>query len=158
MRTLPLQPLHTEKTMFPSPGRLILSSVAVTTAIGGYIADWNHTHVYNPRWPPHAKFHNGQTMSTGVLLGISSLYYLFRPTPNPRQCLNFATWLLSLNWFAQLSASLYPGALPVDPEFGDGFPQAYICAVLFAFIAIGHWLERARITSSSREIGQKVQE
>ena len=40
-------------------GRTILTLVAIVTAVGGYIADWNHTHVYNPRWPPHAKFHNG---------------------------------------------------------------------------------------------------
>lgn len=47
----------------PSLGRILLALVAVVTSVGGYIADWNETHVYNPRWPPHAKFHNGQTMS-----------------------------------------------------------------------------------------------
>lgn len=47
----------------PSLGRTLLGLVGVTTSVGGYIADWNETHIYNPRWPPHAKFHNGQTMS-----------------------------------------------------------------------------------------------
>ncbi|KAF2787640.1 hypothetical protein K505DRAFT_329538 [Melanomma pulvis-pyrius CBS 109.77] len=132
----------------PSLGRTLLALVAVTTGIGGYIADWNTTHVYNPRWPPHAKFHNGQTMSTGLLLGVSAIYYLVRATPSPAlelQSLYFATWLLCLNWIAQLSASLYPGSLPMDPEFGDGFPQLYICTGLLSVVGLGYALERRRM-------------
>jgi hypothetical protein len=133
-----------------SIGRSLLSLVAVTTAVGGFIADWDHTHVFNPRWPPHAKFHNGQTMSTGLLLGASALYYLMRPAwttshSAARDSLHLVVWLLSLNWVAQLSAVLYPGALPLDPEFGEGFPQAYICTVLFALIGTGYTLERRRL-------------
>jgi hypothetical protein len=125
-------------------GRYILSFVALTTATGGYIFDWNHTHVFNPNWPPHAKLHNGQTMSTRLVLGHLALYYLFRTCNSPsmkRESLWTATLLLSLNWAAQLSVALYPGSLPVDPEFGDGFPQAYICAFLFSLIAMGSTLE-----------------
>ncbi|OKL62575.1 hypothetical protein UA08_02793 [Talaromyces atroroseus] len=131
-----------------SPGRVALSVVALSTATGGFIFDWNHTHVFNERWPPHAKFHDGQTMSTGFLLGLSALYYLFRTCNSPamkRDSLRTATWLLSLNWIAQLSAALYPGSLPVDPEFGGGFPQAYICAFLFLLIASGFSFEHRRL-------------
>lgn len=84
-------------------------------------------------------------MTTGLLLGVTVLYYLVRPISDSRQSLYLVTWLLSLNWVAQLSATLYPGTLPVDPEFGTGFPQAYICAILFTCIAIGHTLERMRM-------------
>lgn len=134
-------------------GRLVLTLVGVTTAVGGFIADWNHTHVYNPRWPPHAKFHNGQTMSTGALLGLSAIYYLHRRQPSLAiewESLNTALWLLSLNWIAQLSAAAYPGSLPVDPEFGGGFPQAYICAGLFTFIGLGAALERRRLGAKAK--------
>ena len=27
-------------------------------------------HLFNPRWPPHAKFHNCQTMVMGIFLGL----------------------------------------------------------------------------------------
>jgi hypothetical protein len=47
----------------PSIGQILVALVGVATSTGGYIADWNETHIYNPRWPPHAKFHNGQTLS-----------------------------------------------------------------------------------------------
>ncbi len=46
------------------------------------LADWNATHIYNPLWPPHAKFHNAQTMTIAVLLGVSGLVFLWRR----RQC------------------------------------------------------------------------
>lgn len=147
-------------------GRTILTLIALTTSFGGFLADWNHTHVYNPNWPPHAKFHNGQTMSTGFLLGFTALYYIYRkPTtamPSPASSsqpssgifsadsLHLVVWLLSLNWVAQLSAVAYPGALPTDPEFGEGFPQLGICAVLFVGIGVGYVLEKRRLVGEGR--------
>ncbi|HZY64991.1 MAG TPA: DUF6640 family protein [Rubrobacteraceae bacterium] len=36
-------------------GQRVLSSVAAFTTVGGFLADWNRTHLFNPGWPPHAK-------------------------------------------------------------------------------------------------------
>ncbi|RDW88487.1 hypothetical protein BP6252_00519 [Coleophoma cylindrospora] len=135
----------------PAPattGRGLYTLVGLTTAIGGYIADWNHTHVFNDRWPPHAKFHNGQTMSMGLCLGLSTLYYVWRPNPNitaEKDALRISTWLASMYWITQMSAILYPGSRATDPEFGDGFPQAYLCAGLGLIIWGGYYLESGRI-------------
>ena len=131
-----------------------MAFVGITAGIGGYIADWNETHVYNARWPPHAKFHNGQTLSMGAILGASSLYYLFRKPAShavEQDSLYTATLLASMNWIAQLSAVLYPGSLPMDPEFGDGFPQAYICAVLLSMVALGMMIERRRLIREEKK-------
>lgn len=136
-----------------TPGRALLALVGIVTSVGGYLADWNETHVYNPRWPPHAKFHNGQTMSMGLLLGLATLYYLFRSSSSraiERESLHTATLFASLYWVTQLSAVLYPGSLPEDPEFGDGFPQAYLCAVLLSMAGLGVFLERARLTGQEK--------
>jgi hypothetical protein len=142
----------------PSAGRTLLSLVALTTIVGGYIADWNETHVYNPRWPPHAKFHNGQTMSMGAALGITTFWFLYgppasksAPAATQRLSLYTASWVASLYWITQLSALFYPGALAVDPEFGEGAPQVYICAVLLSMIAAGMGLERKRIAEMEKK-------
>lgn len=142
----------------PSAGRTLLSLVALTTMVGGYIADWNETHVYNPRWPPHAKFHNGQTMSMGAALGLTSFWFLYGPPSSPsapvatqRLSLYTASWIASLYWITQLSALFYPGSLAVDPEFGEGAPQVYICAVLLGCIAVGMGLERKRIAAGEKK-------
>lgn len=58
-------------------GAWVVTLVALFTIISPFLADWNVTHIYNPRWPPHAKFHNAQTMSFAVLLGALALYYLW---------------------------------------------------------------------------------
>ena len=36
-------------------GRLLLTSVAALTAVGGFLADWNRTHLFNPGWPAAAR-------------------------------------------------------------------------------------------------------
>ncbi|KIW92850.1 uncharacterized protein Z519_06699 [Cladophialophora bantiana CBS 173.52] len=68
----------TSRPLFTS-GRMCLSIVALATSVGCYMADWNETHVKNPRWPPHARFHNGQTMSMGLCLGVLTAYFAWRP-------------------------------------------------------------------------------
>jgi hypothetical protein len=57
-------------------GPWVLTSVAALTTVGGFLADWNRTHLFNPDWPPHARFHDALTIALGSLLGASSLYYL----------------------------------------------------------------------------------
>ena len=100
----------------------LISAVAFVTLIGPYAADWNETHIYNPRWPPHAKFHNGQTMLLGTLLSISALWYIWKPvTINKIKISNLLTAILlsSLYWISQSLSILYPETGFTDPEFGE---------------------------------------
>ncbi|KAG4030073.1 hypothetical protein MFRU_013g00970 [Monilinia fructicola] len=148
-------------------GRILLTLSALSQGITPFIADWNHTHVYNPRWPPHAKFHNGQTLSMGAGLCLITLYYTWRfpviSSPEPKlksekkQARESAESVLarrmtrdsmitaaiagSLYWIAGLSAILYPGSKAMDPEFGDGFPQAIVFPIFASLAIVGAWME-----------------
>ncbi|MCJ1471777.1 hypothetical protein MMC13_000418 [Lambiella insularis] len=124
-------------------GLLLLTFSALAQGLGTLYADFNETHVLNPRWPPHARFHNGQTMSLGLLLGAASLYYAYRPVPAAAKAdsLFTAALLASLYWVAGLSAILYPGTAWVDPEFGTGAPQAGLFVGFLAAAWVGSWLE-----------------
>lgn len=124
-------------------GRVLLSISALAQSIGAYAADFNVTHVFNPNWPPHAKFHNGQTMSMGLFLGILTLYYTHRPgdVEKRKDSLRSAAMIGSLYWIAGLSAILYPGTLAVDPEFGEGFPQFWAFVGFGAAAWMGCWIE-----------------
>ncbi|TEY40955.1 hypothetical protein BOTCAL_0411g00030 [Botryotinia calthae] len=148
-------------------GRILLTLSAFGQGITPFIADWNHTHIYNPRWPPHAKFHNGQTMSLGALLGLVTLYYTWRfpsiSTPKSKSKVEKkqtpesteSVWVRkmtrdsmitaaiagSLYWIAGLSAILYPGSKAMDPEFGDAAPQMIIFPFFMGMAILGAWFE-----------------
>jgi hypothetical protein len=50
-------------------------------AVGAHMADFfSNTHIFNDRWPPHAKFHTGQTLSMSILLGVMSVFFAWRKT------------------------------------------------------------------------------
>jgi Family of unknown function (DUF6640) len=38
-------------------GKILITLALAITAVGSLLADWNRTHVFNPEWPPHARFH-----------------------------------------------------------------------------------------------------
>ena len=128
-----------------TPGRICLTVTAVVTSFGCYLADWSESHVLNPRWPPHAKFHNGQTMSTGLALGILTAYYTWRTTPQPKDSLRTAAIFGSLYYITALSGILYPGTRAVDPEFGEGFPQAGLFVGFTGLPWLGYLLELRRL-------------
>ncbi|WP_461051834.1 DUF6640 family protein [Spirosoma arcticum] len=135
-------------------GKLLISFVAVFTAVAPYLADWNQTHIYNPNWPPHAKFHNAQTMIFGAYLGLLSLWALWgRNQISEAEKLNQGTLLAALYWLAQMPAILFPGTafndpngLPMPTLFGMQTNQVLLgIFVILPIIGWGYYLERKRI-------------
>ena len=130
-------------------GKTLISAVALLAPIGGVVADWNDTHVHNPNWPPHAKFHNGQTLASAFELAALSLWQLWRPSSRPRSSLRWGTLLAGLYWAGQAPAILFPGTALVDPEFAGrdhhiaGVPVNQLtlqAAVLWPALAAGYAL------------------
>lgn len=133
-------------------GRICFSISAIIQLLGPFYADFNETHVLNPRWPPHARFHNGQTMSMGVCLALGTLYYTYRPVARDAAADSILTAAIfgSLYWITGLSAILYPGSKGVDPEFGEGFPQAWLFVGLLGLAWTGWWLETASLAGAAK--------
>lgn len=137
------QPLFT-------PGRIFILVGNLLYAGGAFLADWNETHVKNPKWPPHARFHNGQTMSLGVLLASMSLYFAFRPAfssakLDARDSLLYAATIGSFYCTAGLSAILYPGTDWKDPGIDVGGAQPFLFSGVVAAMWVGYGLEVARL-------------
>lgn len=128
-------------------GKILITVVALWVTIGSYIFDWNHTHIYNPQWPPHAKFHNAQTMLLGTLLGLTSLWLLWSPGGEVLYRLRIASVLASYYWLTQAGSLLFPGTALVDPEFaypGQAPAQIIVDVVMLVILTIGHWLDMMR--------------
>ena len=123
--------------------RYLIAFVAVSN-FGGLVADaivpaTARQHLLNPHWPPHAKFHNAQTMLMGLVSGTLSLVLLFG-----RPLLTLPVFLLAAaiaaNYFVTMAlAPFFPGTTWVDPEFASGTPSPLGLAPqqLISYVACG---------------------
>ncbi|MEK3779274.1 DUF6640 family protein [Paenibacillus sp. FSL R5-0810] len=102
--------------------KIIISFVAIVTIAGALLADvivrkTASQHIFNPKWPPHAKFHNGQTISLSILLGFSSLYLLFRTEGDLWFQFILAILTASYYWLSMILAAIFPNTGWIDEEF-----------------------------------------
>src|SRR3954465_12782308 len=117
-------------------GKVLISLSAVGTMVGAYAADWNETHIYNPTWPPHAKFHNAQTMSMGAALSLVALYHLWKPGRS-RESRGRRGCRTGLSGPPHPPAVLYPGTASVDPPREDNWPQLKYTLPSLGLILLG---------------------
>jgi hypothetical protein len=107
--------------------RWLVAFVAFITGIGGLLADYflasGAQHIKNPRWSPHAKFHNAQGILMGVLLASLTIALLFHQRVMGRESLVLAALVASVYWLAIFTAPIFPGVAFVDPEFIAGAPN-----------------------------------
>lgn len=104
-------------------GRWILRVVAFMTIIGGFVADWNRTHLFNPSWPPHAKFHDAMTICLGVFLGALSLMLSSGEAERSRRDLRLCALLPALFYAAQAASFAFPNTGGLETEFPDLIPR-----------------------------------
>ena len=90
------------------------------------------------------KLTQGQTMSLGLSLGLLSLYYTWRPHPFALDSLRSAAITGSLYSITAISGWLYPGALAIDPEFGEGFPQLPLFLTMTILPWVGYLVDAKR--------------
>jgi hypothetical protein len=151
------QPLKKEGLLMESTGieiaKWIVAAIAVFNG-GGYIADavipvTARQHQRNPLWPPHAKFHNGQTMLMGIGLGLLSLFLLFGLRPLTLPLFLVATAVAGIYFVSMVFATIFPGTAWVDPEFAEKTPRPLglhpqqlvsyvVCAILIVAVVIAY--------------------
>ena len=107
--------------------RDLIAFVAVLN-FGGLVADalvpaTARQHLFNPHWPPHARFHNAQTMLMGLVGGTLSLAILFC-APSLTLPVFLVAAAVAANYFVTMAlAPLLPGTAWTDPEFVEVTPR-----------------------------------
>lgn len=130
-------------------GKALISATAVAQMVGPFVFDFNETHIYNKSWPPHAKFHNAQTMSSGLALSVATLVNLWRPGSG-RVGVDAAALSASVYWVSQLSAFFYPGTASVDPPGKDNWPQLRFTIPILTVIGTGWALTRRGLSATRK--------
>jgi hypothetical protein len=100
-------------------------------------------HIHNPAWPPHAKFHNVQTMLMGVMFGTLTLVILFA-VPLTLTTFLIAVCTCGIYFWSMLLGEFFPAKTAwVDPEFAPGVrkvaglpPQKFVACVLTGLLIV----------------------
>jgi hypothetical protein len=135
-------------------GRRLLTGIAITTTVGGYLTDWNRTHLFNPHWTAHAKFHDAQTILQGSLSGSTALILLRQSRGDSDLQLQIATGVLALFWISMAGSILFPNTAQADPDFADLIPQiagirmgpTSVSIAMLMLVGAGYALERRRMS------------
>jgi len=89
-----------------------------------HLGNCQAAHEESGLWPPHAKFHNAQTILLGLGLGILTVILAYRPTSFSFPRLIEASCAASLYWLSMpFLPPLFPGTTWVDPEFRSSTPR-----------------------------------
>ena len=74
-----------EDMRMPLISRILFTLSAIGLTVGAHVADLSPSHMFNDRWPPHAKFHTGQTLSMSLFLSLLTIGFAWRKTSDQRE-------------------------------------------------------------------------
>jgi hypothetical protein len=130
--------------------RLLLSGAAVGTIVGTGRADLNDTHVFNPEWMPHARFHGAAGWGTVTGTQLLALWLVWRPAPTAAEqdlAARTAALLTAAAWLPFFPAAATPGTGVEDhpghlPRVAGVPINLFQAGLVPAIAAVGYLLHR----------------
>ncbi len=144
--------------------KLLISFAALVTIIVPSIMDLNETHMTNPLWPPHARFHWSIQWYSITLLNSLALYLLWGKYDGHQSRLAIVIAGLApiLFWGSFFPSMLMPGTSPWPDgtaPFASVPPNIYIAALITLLSLLGVYLglcaKRPRILDKDSGVNPK---
>jgi len=126
----------------------LLSAIAIETGVGSFIADFSSTHVFNPHWNPHSRFHAAVGVLVSAGLMVLSLVCTWRRSGDVRFNVQMGACLAALFMGSFIPAGALPGSgyeepgLPRPMLFGVMAPQLFMAIVSMIVVLAGYLLAR----------------
>ena len=125
-------------------GRGLLTLANLVTAVAPVTADWNDSHIFNARWPSHARFHGVVALTmTSTLAGLN-LWSLWSGSTDRRTSRLFAAAVPVSYWAPFFVALAVRGTGVDDPPHPvprvAGVPTSLLGAVGTSLTAVAGWL------------------
>ena len=125
----------------PLASRILFTLSGIGLVVGAHFADLSPSHLFNDRWPPHAKFHTGQTLSMSCLLALLTIFFAWRKTSDQREAVLATAGFAATYWVTQATGIAYPNTGFFDQSFRLSLPaQAYFEIGFLALITLASWL------------------
>jgi hypothetical protein len=127
-------------------GRSLLTLANVITAAAPLAADWNESHIFNTRWPGHARFHGVTALAMAVTLSSANIWSLWSGDGDGDEATArfFAAAVPVAYWAPFFLAPLVPGTAVDDPPHPvgrvAGVPVSLLGAAATTATAAAGWL------------------
>ncbi|MDX6396431.1 MAG: hypothetical protein QOJ73_7494 [Streptosporangiaceae bacterium] len=129
-------------------GRGLLTGANVITVTAALAADWNDSHIFNDRWPAHARFHGVTALATAVTMSSLSVWSLWSGTNDAAAARLYAAAVPVAYWAPFFLAPLVPGTAIDDPPHRvprlAGIPANLLGAAATTATAVAGWYIDAR--------------
>ena len=96
-------------------GRGLLTLANLITAAVPIAADWNDSHIFNDRWPAHARFHGVTALAMATTLSSANIWSLWSDDSGQARTRFFAAAVPVAYWAPFFLAPLVPGTAVDDP-------------------------------------------
>ena len=125
-------------------GRSLLTLANAITVAGPVTADWNDSHIFNPRWPGHARFHGVTSLAMVTTLSSASIWSIWSADGDRETARFFAAVIPVAYWAPFFLAPLIPGTTIEDsphpvPRLA-GMPTNLLGAAATVATAAAGWL------------------
>jgi hypothetical protein len=128
-------------------GRSLLTLANAITVVAPIAADWNVSHIFNPRWPSHARFHGVTALAMVALLSPAAIASIWSDDGQADTARFFAAAVPIAYWAPFFVAPLVPGTGIDDPPHPvprlAGVPTNLLgAAATVATAAAGWYIDR----------------
>lgn len=135
-------------------GRGLLTLANVITVAAPVAADWNDSHIFNERWPAHARFHDVTALAMAATLSSVNIWSIWSGASDRPTARFFAAAVPVAYWAPFLLASMVPGTAVDDPPHPvprlAGVPANLLGAAATTATAAAGWFIDRRPTLVER--------